>query len=689
MHAPRIPTLTLAVALALPVAAVALPGCADEPTTHSTTQLVQYQSCGALEADLKQMMIDEIWAEIDQWGQWGGPLSGGEDGDAADPSSDGGREEGTDYSGTNNQEDGVDEADFVKTDGYHIYTLNGNRLHIFGVPEFGDLVPESVTEIEGHPTQMLIDRDAGRAVVFSVVPVWNLPEDHPLRPYLGDLLDDGSWMWRTWDVTKITVLDVADRTAPTLVREVFLEGWYQTARKHDSSIRLATYAWMNNPVLWQWWQIYDQLQDPVATKIAVAQAIHALSLEDLVPRYYVRTPDGDLAPNQLTTAACASFYRPTDSQAYGMTSLYSLDLASTDLAIDSDNVVSNWPTVYASDDTLVLTEPAHGWWWFWRNGEDPEQLNVHAFDITTPGQTHYLASGRVDGLLFDQFSIDEEADTIRLATTDNRWARWWQEDAPPPDNHVWVLARHGSRLETIGHVGGIAPDESIQAARFVGDRAFLVTFQQIDPLFTIDLRDPTAPRVVGELQVPGFSTYLHVLADGRLLAIGIGADDQANARWGLTQVSLFDTSDFAHPALQDTLQLEAEGEWTWSEALWEHKAFQYWAPEELLAVPVSSYQELGDTDGDGYNEWRYLSRLELVNVSLTDGLSLKGTIDHSDLYTPDDYWYYRDVRRTIFMGDYLYAISDRGITVHRTADLGLVTMQGLPGYTPDDWYWWW
>ena len=112
-------------------------------------------------------------------------------------------------------------------------------------------------------------------------------------------------------------------------------------------------------------------------------------------------------------------------------------------------------------------------------------------------------------------------------------------------------------------------------------------------------------------------------------------------------------------------------------------------PEELLAVPVSSYQELGDTDGDGYNEWRYLSRLELVNVSLTDGLSLKGTIDHSDLYTPDDYWYYRDVRRTIFMGDYLYAISDRGITVHRTADLGLVTMQGLPGYTPDDWYWWW
>jgi hypothetical protein len=665
-------------------------GCTGEDDTSSTTtQLVQYQSCGDLERDLEDMMITDIWAQIDQWGSWGGgPVDDGASPEAGDE--DGGdRQEGTDYSGTNNQEDGVDEADFLKTDGYHIYSLNGSRLHIFGVPEFGQLVPESVTDIEGHPRQMLIDRNAGRAIVFSLIPVWNLPEEHPLHDVLGDTTEDGEWWWRTWDITKITVLDISDRTAPTLLREVFLEGWYQTARKNETSARLASYTWLNNPILWRWWQIYDELQDPVATKLAVAQAIRALPLEDLIPRYYVRTPDGALAVNALDDAACSEFYRPSDSHAYGMTSLYSLDLASEDLAIDADHVVSNYPTIYASDDTLVLTEPAHGWWWFWDHETDPEQLNVHAFDISTAGQTHYLASGRVEGLLFDQFSIDEEDGQIRLATTDNRWSRWWDEDAPPPDNHIWVLDQVGSHLSVIGHVGGIAPNESIFAARFSGDRAFLVTFEQIDPLFTIDLRDPTDPRVIGELEVPGFSTYLHEIADDRLLAIGVGADEEGTARWGLTQISLFDVRDFANPTLQDTLPLEIEGEWTWSEAQWEHKAFQYWAPKALLAVPASSYREIGDPDGDGYYEWQYISRLQLINVDLEAGLSLKGTIDHSDLYSTDDYWYYRDVRRTIFMGDYIYAVSDRGITVHRADDLGLVTQQPLPGYSPDDWYWWW
>ncbi len=670
----------------------ALSGCADDgrPPVQTTTQLIQYQSCNALETDLENQMISELYAQIEGYGSGG--WGWGED-DSADPASDGGneggREEGVDFSGTNNQEDGVDEADFTKTDGYHIYTLNGSRLHIFGVPEFGQLTPESITDIEGSPTQMLIDRDTGRAAVFSIVPVWNLPEEHPLREHLGEQNEAGEWIWRNYDVTKITVLDVSDPLNPTLDREVFVEGWYQTARKHGSSVRLASYAWVNNPILWSWWQIFDANgQDVEATKAAVYTAIRALELDDLVPRYYVRTPDGNLAANALTTATCSQFYRPTDSQAYGMTSLYSLDLAEDALSIDSDNIVTNWPTVYASDDTMVLTEPAHGWWWFWNGETDPEQLNIHTFDVSVPGETQYMASGRVEGLLFDQFSIDEEDDRIRVATTDNRWARWWVEDAPAPDNHVFVLERDGSSLVTVGHLGGLAPNESIFAARFVSDRLFLVTFEQIDPLFTIDLSDPTTPTLAGELHIPGFSTYLQALDDDHLLAIGVGGDEDG-ATWGQTQISLFDTENFAAPQLADTLRLAPEGQWAWSEAQYEHKAFQYWAPKQLLAVPVSSYRDLGDTDGDGYYEWTYLSKLELINVTDT-GLSLKGAIDHSSYYnTGSDYWYYRDIRRTIFMGDYLYAISDRGITVHQTSDLQLVAQQPLPGYSPDDYYWWW
>ena len=145
-------------AAVVPLSLFALAACSDDldgPGEHllaRSTQLVQYASCDALEADLKDMVIHEIWADIERahQGGWGRGGVEGADGDASGgPGGGGGRQEGVDYSGTNNQEQGVDEADFVKTDGYHIYTLNGNRLHIMGVPEFGQLTAESVTKIEG------------------------------------------------------------------------------------------------------------------------------------------------------------------------------------------------------------------------------------------------------------------------------------------------------------------------------------------------------------------------------------------------------------------------------------------------------------------------------------------------------------------------------------------------------------
>src|SRR5690606_34592342 len=131
----------------------------------------------------------------------------------------GGRQEGVDYSGTNNQEEGVDEADFVKTDGYHIYTLNGNRLHVMGVPEFGQLTAVSETKIEGHPRQMLLDSERNRLVVFSAIDAYALPAEHPLRVALQitDDANDTSY-WRIPNLTKITVLDITDKAAPQLVR---------------------------------------------------------------------------------------------------------------------------------------------------------------------------------------------------------------------------------------------------------------------------------------------------------------------------------------------------------------------------------------------------------------------------------------------------------------------------------------
>ena len=680
-------------------AASLVAGCWGEhgpPLVVGSARLASYQSCADLERDLEDLLIAEADKAIermadDRYG--GGGLPPGED-TGADPGtgndSGGGRQEGVDYSGTNNQEDGVDEADFVKTDGYHVYTLNGNRLHIFGVPEFGELVPASVTSIEGYPAQMLLDRDAGKVAVFSIVMPEQLPDEHPLKQSLGQLVD-GQWRFRTWSVTKITVLDVSDPGAPSLEAEVFLEAYYQTAREQDGSVRVITYSWMEAPALWSWYQFYyDHQQDVVLTKQFVRQEIRALTLDDLIPRLYLRTPDGTLTPAGLDEGACRDFARPAESHGRGFTSIISFDLVSDSIAWDADHVLSNWPTVYASRDLLVLAEPQHDWWWFWdANAEIPDATNLHGFDLSRAGETRYVGSGRVDGLLFDQFSLDEQDGFVRVATTSNLFGRWWLENPPPVSNNVFVLAPSAGSFQVVGAARGIAPDERIFSARFQGDRGYLVTFEQIDPLFTLDLSNPYAPRVVGELEIFGFSTYLHPIADDKLLSIGVGGDE-TGANWR-TQVSLFDVGDFAHPALDDVEVLVGEDGWGWSEALYEHKAFQYWAPKQLLAVPLSTYRwhENGGPEGYGWYEW--LSRLELIRVDPATGLSRHGTIDHSHLYNqePGRWWYYGDVRRSIFMGEFVYAISDAGISVHAVDTLDRLTEQRLPGYDPADRWWWW
>ena len=667
-------------------------GCTDDsdaPEDHvsaKTTTLIQYNSCSELELDLESMLIRETWANIDSYDRRGG--YGTEDDSAGEGAgggdSGGGRQEGVDFSGTNNQEQGVDEADLVKTDGYHVYALNGNRLHIFGTPNFGDLVPESVTQIEGHPREMLFDKDAGKAVVFSYIYVNSLPQGHPLRALTGIGDATEGWYWRSSLLTKMTVLDISDRTHPTLVREVYYEGWYQTARKVDTSVRVSTYSSIEQRILWGWYELLAKNNYSKSTvKKIVAQQIHDLSLRDMTPQMFIRSPDGHFTTQGLDQQSCRSFYRPTDSHARGISSIISFDLLGNDFRWDADHVISNWATFYSSKDRIVLAEAAHDWWWYWWFRDDSDQLNIHVFDITQPGKSRYLGSGRIEGQLSDQFAIDEDHGEIRLASTTNLWWRWWDssgDERPPMENHVWILEQDGGSFPVIGHVGKIALGERIQSARFLGDKGFIVTFKRVDPLFTLDLADKRHPKVVGELKTPGFSTYIHPLADNRLLTIGVGGDDNG-ANWRTT-IATFDVTAFDAPTQTAALPIEADLSWGWSEALWEHKAFQYFAPKKLLAVPQSTWS---NTAGN----YRYLSRLEVIDVDdATGALHLKGSIDHTRFYDTTKYWSYLQIRRSIFMGDFIYAISDRAITVHRLSDLAQTNAQALPGYTEGDWYWW-
>ena len=257
-----------------------------DPRNRTTAQLTQFNSCSELSVRLKDNFKEEMKVQLLQYldnGRFGGPVFA-EDAagapSAENASADAGagtRQEGVDFSGTNNQETGVDEADFVKTDGFHIYMLNGNRLEIFGTPNFGDLIPESTSEVEGYPSQMLLGED--RVAVFSTITPWSLPEAHPLREYIGGTYEGGWYYWGK-NLSKVTVFDVSDRTAPTLVRELYMEGWHNTARRVDSSVRTVSYAYRDLPGIVyypehpdRFWEIEDDTQREAVMADAVASAI--------------------------------------------------------------------------------------------------------------------------------------------------------------------------------------------------------------------------------------------------------------------------------------------------------------------------------------------------------------------------------------------------------------------------------
>ena len=538
---------------------------------------------------------------------------------------------------------------------------------------------------------MMLDGD--NLVVISTVSSWNLNSNDPLASKMGW---GGDWYgWRTSILTKFTVYDVSNSTEPSVTRELYIEGNYMTAREVASTVRTVTHAWMDIPGLKTWlefpegyWNLdYDDPQRKIMRQNAAVAAIQHnsgviddLALEDLLPQVHERLGD-EIITHHMSGEDCSDFAAPEYSFNRGFTSIFTIDLISEDLTFEADHIVGNWPMVYASQDVLVITENSWDWWWFWGNDDLDEATNIHTFDISQTGVTTYSGSARVDGTINDQFSISEYDGVLRVATTTGQWARWWMENPEPMQSQVVTLG-HSYDIDTgqhsideLGRVDGIAYNESIWSARFVEDRAYIVTFENIDPLWTIDLSDPTNPTIMGELKVPGVSTYIHPLSDDAILTIGLGPADEETGLgldWSHTRLSLFDVSNFSNPQLTQALSLspvdDPDNGWSWaySEATWEHKAFQYWAPKGMLAIPMNTYKYdyYYDDSGKYHYDYDWVSKLMIVNVT-EEGLEVHGEVDHSDFYESEEnrWWNSYNIRRSIFMGDYIYAISHGGITV--------------------------
>src|SRR5690606_17326054 len=242
---------------------------------------------------------------------------------------------------------------------------------------------------------------------------------------------------------------------------------------------------------------------------------------------------------------CDDLYRPTEGARIGTLAVVNIDLDEDDDKPDASGVLAQGWQVYASEDNLYVAMSSWGWrGWGWN--QDPS-LEIHKFALRGKGgKPQYRASGKVDGWLLNQFSMSEHNGHLRVATTTNgSWDPRTGEQQRQVSNNIFVLEESDRGLREIGAIRDIAPGEQIQSARFMGDRGYLVTFERIDPLFTIDFSDPEKPRIAGELKIPGFSSYMHPLGENHILAVGM--DGTETGQLTGMQVSIFDITDFDKP----------------------------------------------------------------------------------------------------------------------------------------------
>jgi uncharacterized secreted protein with C-terminal beta-propeller domain len=317
-------------------------------------------------------------------------------------------------------------------------------------------------------------------------------------------------------------------------------------------------------------------------------------------------------------------------------------------AVDSDSVMTDADTVYASPTSLYVTSDR----WTEPEANAPptvQQTAIHRFDISKSGETAYAASGSVAGELLNQFSLSEYDGRLRVATTTGPTPP--DSAVPPPSqSYVSVLEQRGAGLVTVGRVGSLGDGERIYAVRFIGDRGYVVTFRQTDPLYTLDLSDPTAPAVRGEIKMQGYSAYLHPIGDDLLLGIGQAATEFGR-RQG-TQLSVFDVSDPADPRRLQALHLPD----SYSDAEDDHLAFLWWPQTKLAVMPQSIWStqpgELGFQGAIGYRVGR-------------QGIEEVGRASH----TSAEYPWMGGVRRSVVVGGRLFLISNLGVQAARLSDL--------------------
>lgn len=704
------------------LAAAMVPGCTaitdllnggDDGTTERSSQLKAFTSQSELEAYFKSQIGErnsQFSGLIRDEALGGAPEAPLADGDAGNseavsaPSP----APGDSFSGTTTQESGVDEADVVKTDGTYFYMIDSNYegegsvLRIVRANPADQLGVVSETAVDGYGRDLylrgnkLVAITTGGGFYFYPLIDFAAAQDiDAMPPETGMMTDGGDAGVSSEDTvasepvdvisiapiggddfvyerphTLVTVYDIADTASPVMLSQTKFDGTQSATRMIDGVLHMVTANYQS-----YFFDVMPMLGRP---ELDVA----AVDVRTLLPTFERTNADGSKTAGSVVN--WDSLYYPAEEDGFGVATLVSLDV-DHDAAFSAVGVVAEPGLIYASLNALYLTNTQ----WDWQ-GTARTTTNVYKFAFEDRG-ARPVATGSVDGRILNQYSMGEHQGNLRVATTIDAVFTCGLFECTRTEeahNNVHVLGQSGDSLAVLGSVTGIAPRETIQSARFIGDKGYVVTFEQTDPLFTLDLSDPTNPRVVGELEVPGFSTFLTPIDEHHLLAVGqyVPAPG-SNGAWGV-QVSIFDVTDFANPTRSANVIL-GETTGAYSEAVWDPKAFTYFAEGGMVGLPLNIYptwvfsgSEGGTTDGgaavDGSTGVEGIAvdeptstddftpvqvdegfdGLVVFSASAAGGLAELGRMSTRFAETP--YWG-TSFTRGVFIGDKVYAVSNLGV----------------------------
>jgi inhibitor of cysteine peptidase len=694
-------SLIVFASVVLLLAAVIASGCVSSTVPTPSGDIKKFSSADEIRDYLKnntQLVQGENYRSDRAWAAAPAPVMAAQESSAKGVSTSGALPSAAGigspgYSQTNVQVAGVDEPDFVKNDARYIYVISGNTLTIVDAYPAASASVISKTELVDTPREIFINGD--RLVLLktgsSDIEVSGTPQSKDIVAKVA-MMPPRYPYYRSAPVTHAVFYDISDRAHPKVLKDYTIDGDYVNARMIGSTVYLLSRESV--------YPYNDRIIVPAVRENAKIVATPDVYYFDNPERQYDfttvtsfdarngATKDAKTylvgSGNNLYVSPDAMYvsyqkynnvYRPMRGLAEPVLNVVqdSTGSAAGIARASSPTLVEDFNTMSDSERQAVIAEMKSGEQESIRKREiDQSTTMIHKIGINN-GAITYLAKGEVPGYLKNQFAMDEYGGNLRVASTSDVWTNRGQYEY----NNVFVL---DGAMKTIGSLTHIAEQEKIYSTRFIGDRLYMVTFKRIDPFFVIDLSTPSSPKILGKLKIPGYSDYLHPYDKNHI--IGVGKETAANEWGGVStkglKLALFDVSDVEHPKQIDKVEIGDSG--TDSAALSDHRAFLFDKNKNLLVIPARVVKTIDVPEKFSSGQQRIWYGAYVFGVTPQRGFDLRGMVEHS---TSGGYAWYGspyDVKRSLYIGDTLYTLSQKQILANSLSRINttIATIQ-LPG----------